>query len=277
MHTILHNMSITRTMGQRLERVTEVLNQPIVRPADRNAVGGKCLHCQTAYHISREAYTYILKRLTRSTAMDGNTDLKVRHKIVDLYPIRGAGARRYNYKVAYESELDVYSHDHKCYTLMIGLRSIQMRDRCNTLCSHMTVEVDIPYRKEAPIPLQGPAERIAYGLANNLINSCNKGSTALDHWENERAGRYKVTMEYAIFSEAIPIEDGYTRLGVTKNNFTAGAAVPAGPSIPNEERPIRIDTATQTRDDHEVQILPEEEQNPQRRSGKRSYLDTVLQ
>lgn len=217
-------------MGQRLDRITEILNQPIVPPSDRHTVVGKCRHCQAAYNIGREAYTYILKRLTRSAAMDGNTDLKVRHRLVELYPIMGTGARKYRYKAAYESELDIYSHDHKCYTLMVGLRSIHNRSQCSTLCSHMTVEVDIPYRKEAPIPLKIPAERIAYGLANNLINSVNKGSTALDHWENERAGRFKVTMEYAIFSEEAPIEEGYTRLGITKNNFTAAAGMLAGPS-----------------------------------------------
>lgn len=79
-----------------------------------------------------------------------------------------------------------------------------------------------------------------------------------------------------IFSEEAPLEDSYTRLRMSKNNFTAVVAMLAGPSRLNQKTSIRINTVTQMHDDHKMGILPEEEHSPSNCTGRHSYMDTVL-
>lgn len=275
-HVIISNMSMTRTMGERMERITGMLQVPIVQPSDTVSHDDRCQHCRTADQIRREAYSYIIHRLITSMAMNGNTDIKVRHKEVAIWPIRGSNVRKMNWRSGYEDEIDIYSHDHKCYTLLMGIRSIHKVKVHKELCRDMTVEIDIPYSKVLPIPVEQVSYRFAYSLANYLSNSCSKGKTVLDHWENDRAGRYKITLMYCIYTDLIPLEDGYRRLGEARNKLVSAPNALAQQGRSRSAAPIMINVGTQTADRHGTFVLPQGDINPEGRSRSRSFMETVL-
>lgn len=265
-------------MEQRLNRVMEILNGPMIGPADTPKVDDKCRLCKEAHTIGRQAYYYITQRIMTSYAMQGNCDMKVRHRDVVVYPGRGINIGRMNYRAAYESEIDIYSHNYHCYTFMVAVRSIYTTRPHRAICPYKIVEIDIPYRKQAPVPVDRASYKIAYGLADYLSEVNDQGTTTLDHWENDRAGRYKITVAYFLHRalNAIPLEEGYTRIGQADNNLI-NAPETLVQAQPQSAAPIMINVATQTSGGHMTPGLLEGDRRRERRSRRRTYLETVLE
>ena len=140
----------------------------------------------------------------------------------------------------------------------------------------MTVEVDIPYSKVLPIPVEQVSYRFAYSLANYLFNLCSKGKTVLDHWENDRASKYKITLMYVLGNDLIPLEEGYRRLGKARNTLVSAPNALAQPGQSRSAAPIMINVGTQTAERHETFELPQRGVNPEGRSRSRSFMETVL-
>ena len=138
----------------RLARIGDVLRVPIIGVSDQLEVADKCYYCKKAYEIGRQLYNETIKDITTSDAMAGNTDIKVRHRKAGVYQPQDRHIRIRHDKEAYKSEIEIYSHDHRCHTLMIGIRSVyKLGSYIGGHCTYIIVEADIPYRKNGPLPL----------------------------------------------------------------------------------------------------------------------------
>ena len=159
---------------------------------------------------------------------------------------------------------------------MVAVRSVYTTRLHRAICPYKIVEIDIPYHKQAPVPVDRASYKIAYGLADYLSEVNDQGTTTLDHWENDRAGRYKITLMYCLYNELIPLEDGYRRLGEARNKLISAPNALAQPERSRSTAPIMINIGMQTSGSHGTFELPQRDVNPEGRSRSRSFMETVL-
>ena len=151
-------MTTTHTSQDRIARVRETEYSPAVRPVDEYNRNHHCTYCNKSIDIGRYTFEHVLSNLLVSNAVNGNTDIKTRHRTVEVWSAEG-NTSRMTTKEGYEHQIEAYSCDHQCYTLMIGIRSAYRKPRHNTSCGSILVEIEIPFNKEVNLPLSQLAYR----------------------------------------------------------------------------------------------------------------------
>lgn len=64
---------------------------------------------------------------------------------------------------------------------MVAVQSLYTTRPHRAIYPYKIVEINIPYRKQAPVPVDRASYKIAYGLADYLSEVNNQGMTTLDH------------------------------------------------------------------------------------------------
>ena len=266
-------MTTAHTNQDRIAQVTETYYAPMVRPADTYNHTEHCSYCNKAIEIGRNTFEYVLAKLLMSNAVTGNTDIKTRHRTVEVWSIEGNNSRMTN-KEGYEHQLEAYSCDHQCYILMIGIRSAYRRPVHTRLCRYILVEIDLPFNTEINLPLGTSAYRQALDIVNYLMANYKRGHTTLDYWEGPKVGLYKITYYYKRHQEALPPQPGHQRILNIVNTGTQPSVI----SRPVTEATGRstVNQEAQTEGDHEVQDLPYRLRSDKGKSRDMTYWETVM-
>ena len=204
-------MTTTHTSQDRIARVRETEYSPAVQPVDEYNRNHHCTYCNKSIDIGRHTFEHVLSNLLVSNAVNGNTDIKTRHRTVEVWSAEG-NTSRMTTKEGYEHQIEAYSCDHQCYTLMIGIRSAYRKPRHSTSCGSILVEIEIPFNKEVNLPLSQSAYKRALALVEYLASSYSKGRTTLDYWEDPQVGMYKIMYYYKRYIKAAPLQKGYQRI-----------------------------------------------------------------
>ena len=172
-------------------------------------------------------------------------------------------------KEGYEHQIEAYSCNHKCYTLMVGIRSSYCKPKHDRPCGSILVEIDLPFNKEVNIPLAESTYRRALALVEYLASNYHKGQTTLDYWEEPKVGLYKVMYYYKKYREAAPLQQGYQRIINLANSEAKNQVKPI------EGLTSRISTTNQTAQANDDQSAITSD----RRKGKSrdmTYWQTVI-
>ena len=104
-------MTTTHTSQDRIARVRETEYSPEVRPVDEYNRNHHCTYCNKSIDIGRYTFEHVLSNLLVSNAVNGNTDIKTRHRTVEVWSAEG-NTSRMTTKEGYEHQIEAYSCDH---------------------------------------------------------------------------------------------------------------------------------------------------------------------
>ena len=97
-------MTTTHTIQDRIARVRETEYSPAVRPVDEYNRNHHCTYCNKSIDIGRYTFEHVLSNLLVSNAVNGNTDIKTRHRTVEVWSAEGNTSRMIT-KEGYEHQI----------------------------------------------------------------------------------------------------------------------------------------------------------------------------
>ena len=252
-------MTDTQTVFQRFKEMIQDHKKPNKPTADRPKQYGKCTYCRRSIEIQKEVFDHAIKNVVQSRAMIGNSDISTRHrKVTEVWPYEGNTMKNLESCESFDSEIKVYSHDWKCYTLSMGIRSTYKKEEHINQCTRLLVEIDIPYKKKELLDLKRTAYQWAYYIMTFLCGSYNKGTTVIDHLDMKTAGYYRVTMMHSTRLKQLPLEKEHERIHEMNNVQTGQQGLPLAVRNARMES-TGIDAAAQARINHETKEFPQKE------------------
>lgn len=234
-------------------------------------IASKCESCQEAYKLSRNLFAHVMVAIAKSDGIKDTFDLKVQYGNVPVDDYVGSQLRLRWIHQAYESEIEVYSHNQQLIALLMGIRSIHKLGHHIRDCNRIIVEADIPYTTCAGYRLGESAHIWATQVAEYLNSHTPIGRTIIEHKAEPRAGIYKVRCIYKGDATTIPVEVSYTRIYSRRN---AVPIIPINEHANEHPETRRSEEASWI--NHETQQLPSTDDATERRSTTSSYWRTVL-
>lgn len=191
--------------------------------------------------------------------MIGNSDISIRYrKVTEVWLYEGNTIKNLKSCESFDSEIKVYLHDWKCYTLSMGIQSTYKKEEHISQCTRLLVEIDIPYKKKELLDLKRTAYQWAYYIMMFLCESYNKGTTVIDHLEMRTAGYYQVTMMHSTQLKELPLEKEHECIHEMNNVQTRQQELPLVVRNTRMES-TGIDAAMQARINHKTKEFSQKE------------------
>lgn len=213
-------------------------------PSEHEDIAGYCDTCQTTYRIGWRIFERIVQGISAQGIIRHNTDIRVRHK-------RYTGEEydsRMKDKTLFEHTYKLYSHNEDEYLVYAGIQMIMPKEPHQTKCRSVTLEVDMPIRKEAALSIRNYAEKTLNDVIRIAGNSTPNGRSVIDQRENIHSIETKVKVVIGDSNRSIPREHGWKRKETYYHGRSTRTKAP-GPTETIEAPKPEMDT-----DSEEIQI-----------------------
>ena len=195
--------------GYRVGKVIGRMRPGKANPAEHLDIGGYCSRCQEAYRIQWQMFSKIVENLDAQELIRHNIDIKIRHENI-CYDDRPKRVRVPEYKLK-ENVYSLYSHNIEQYVVLAGVRILLPKKAHQEMCRGVTIEVDMPIRKDAPFEIKEYTERTLSKIAEITQTVQPHGIGVVDQKETEWAIESKIKVIIGDPGSGIELQPGWQR------------------------------------------------------------------
>lgn len=174
-------------------------------------ISGHCNTCQTAYRIGLQMFYKIAENIDKKEITQHNVDIKIRHR-------RWSGEQEPNTYLTFikdkkviEHRYELFSHQIDDYLVHCGIQVYLQKEPHDQPCRFVTMEVDMPIRKEAPHSIREYSEKALHDIIGIAQNVYPKGISVIDQRELMHAIETKIKIIIGAPWGDIPKEPGWIR------------------------------------------------------------------
>lgn len=155
--------------------------QPTEAPfTQSHVIRGYCENCQQAFRLSQLIFNGICRSAWHNDVTMHNVDIRMRHKD---YITNARAVHRQNREAEYriiEHKYTLYSKHHDDFVVSSEVTVMMPPREHNTLCRGVTMEVDMPIRRDAAESIRRQAEQTLINIAQIAQTVTPNGVTVID-------------------------------------------------------------------------------------------------
>jgi hypothetical protein len=181
------------------------------KPSDIPDIERYCETCQKAYRIGWQALLVIVECMQAKNMLMHNIDINITHKWklgsqeVNT-SLTKVGDRRISTHTC-----SLFSHNIDDYVMNAGIQVMLPLGPHQSPCQHVTIEINMPIRKEAPYDIIGNMEEALIRVAEATHKLNTTGITVTDQQSDKYVIRNKIKVVVGNGLGLIPLETGYNR------------------------------------------------------------------
>ena len=174
-------------------------------------ISGYCDTCQTAYRIGLELFYKIAENIDKKAITQHNVDIKIRHKQWPGEHEPNTFLTHIKDKKVIEHRYELFSHRLDDYLVHCGVQLYLPMEPHDPHCRFVTMEVDMPIRKQAPYTIREYANTALHDIIRLAQNTYPKGISVIDQRELLHVIETKIKIIIGTPWGQIPREPGWVR------------------------------------------------------------------
>ena len=175
------------------------------------AVDYECELCQTGVKQASSLFIFLVSKFQYAGLILQNTLSKINHSVLD-----GRWQPNINHislkdKVIQEHQYQLYSEDHECYIVMVGVQVIISKYKHDMLCKNIVIEIDMPVPRQYKEMSNYALARLQ-DAAKVLSKAYKPGITILSQRVTHNCYKNKLITILKEIQQEYLIQEGFTRL-----------------------------------------------------------------
>ena len=181
------------------------------KPSEMPDIEHYCEVCQRAYRIGWQALLVIVECMQAKNMLMHNIDISVTHKWKAGNQEISTSLTKVGDRRISTHTYSLFSHNIDDYVMNAGIQVMLPQGPHQLPCRHVTIEINMPIRKEAPYDIIGNMEQALIRVAEATHRLNTTGVTVTDQRLDKYVIKNKIKVVVGDGPEPIPLEIGYNR------------------------------------------------------------------
>ena len=178
------------------------------RQTEHDDITGYCENCQTTYRIGLLMFYRIAESIDKEELLKHNIDIKIRH---NRWQNGEQGNSALYDKKIIEHEYELFSHQLDDYLVHCGIQTYLPKGPHTLKCRYVTMEVDMPIRKEAAYSIREYTEKALHDIIRIAQDLHPNRISVIDQREAVHTIETKIKIVIGEPKQTIAMEPGWVR------------------------------------------------------------------